>query len=214
MTRCAVVVPAYHEAGAIAGVVEALSAHAHVIVVDDASADGTAEAAEAVGATVVRHEANAGYGRAIESGFARATADGFSHVVTADGDGQHDPVEVGEFVRLLTEDGWELVVGTRPRPYRFVERLCASYARRALGVADPLCGLKGYDLQLYAAYGGFDTRRSVGTELMTYAIRHGARWTQRPITVRERSHGGSRFYGDLPANARILRSLAALVLVR
>lgn len=214
MTRCAVVVPAYHEAGAIAGVVADLARHAHVIVVDDASADGTAEAAEAAGATVVRLATNAGYGRAIDSGFARAAADGFTHVVTADGDGQHDPAEVGEFVRLVTEEGWELAIGTRPGPYRFVERLCAAYARRALGVRDPLCGVKGYDLRLYAAYGGFDKRRSVGTELMTYAIRHGARWTQRPITVRERGHGESRFYGDLRANARILGSLAALVLVR
>jgi glycosyltransferase involved in cell wall biosynthesis len=214
VSRCAIVVPAYHEAGAIADVVGELSRYAHVIVVDDASGDGTAERAEAAGATVVRHTANAGYGRAVESGFARAANDGFSHVVTADGDGQHDPAEVGEAVRLLTEEAWELVVGIRPGPYRFVERLCAMYARRALGVADPLCGLKGYDLRFYSAYGGFDTRRSVGAELMTYAIRHGARWMQRPITVRPRSHGDSRFYGDLRANARIFRSLAALVLVR
>lgn len=214
MSRCAIVVPAYHEAGAISDVVGQLSRYGHVIVVDDASADGTAETAEAAGATVVRHAVNSGYGRAIDSGFARAAEDGFSHVVTADGDGQHDPAEVGEFVRLLSEEGWELVIGTRPGPHRFVERLCAAYARRALGVDDPLCGLKGYDVRLYTAYGGFDKRRSVGTELMTYAIRHGARWVQRPVTIRPRGHGDSRFYGDLRANARILRSLAALVLVR
>ena len=214
MSRCAIVVPAFHEAGAISDVVSNLSRYGAVIVVDDASADGTAEAAEAAGATVVRHTSNSGYGKAIDSGFARAAADGFSYVVTADGDGQHDPAEVGEVVRLLTEEPWELVIGIRPGPYRFVERLCAAYARRALGVDDPLCGVKGYDLRFYTAYGGFDKRRSVGTELMTYAIRHGARWMQRPITVLPRGHGDSRFYGDLRANARILRSLAALILVR
>jgi glycosyltransferase involved in cell wall biosynthesis len=214
VSRCAIVVPAYQEAGAIGDVVGELGRYAHVIVVDDASSDGTAKTAEAAGATVVRHSVNSGYGKAIDSGFARAAEDGFSHVVTADGDGQHDPAEVGEFIRLLTEEPWELVLGIRPGPYRFVERLCAGYARRALGVTDPLCGLKGYDLRFYAAYGGFDRRRSVGTELMTYAIRHGARWTPRPITVRPRGHGDSRFYGDLRANLRILRSLAAIVLVR
>ncbi len=214
MNSCAIVVPAYDEAGAIAGVVTELGRHAPVIVVDDASGDGTAEAAEAAGAIVVRKERNSGYGSAVASGFERAAAEGFTHVVTADGDGQHDPDEVGEFVRLVTRDGWDLAVGTRPGPYRFVERLCALYARRALGVRDPLCGLKGYDLRFHAAYGGFDLRRSVGTELMTYAIRHGARWTQRPIVLRERHHGRSRFYGDLRANLRILRSLAALILVR
>jgi len=214
VSRCAIVVPAFDEAAAIGGVVTDLARHAEVIVVDDASRDRTADAAAAAGATVVRHAVNAGYGRAVESGFARAAEGGFSHVVTADGDGQHDPSEVADFVRLLTEEGWELVVGIRPGSHRLVERLCAAYARRTLGVVDPLCGLKGYDLRLYAEYGGFDMRRSVGTELMTYAIRHGARWTQRPITVRARDHGGSRFYGDLRANMRILRSLRALAAVR
>jgi glycosyltransferase involved in cell wall biosynthesis len=214
VSRCVIVVPAYHEVAAIGGVVGELARYAPVIVVDDASRDGTAEAAEAAGAIVVRHTVNSGYGRAIDSGFARAAGDGFSHVVTADGDGQHDPAEVGEFVRLLIEEGWELVVGIRSGPHRFVERLCAAYARRGLGVDDPLCGLKGYDVRLYTAYGGFDRRRSVGTELTAYAVRHGARWMQRPVTVRPRGHGDSRFYGNLRANARILRSLAALVLVR
>jgi glycosyltransferase involved in cell wall biosynthesis len=214
VSGCAIVIPAFREAAAIGGVVSDLAATAAVIVVDDASPDGTARAAEAAGATVVRHAFNAGYGQAIESGFARAVEEGFSHVVTADGDGQHDPAEVAEFVRLLTEEHWELVVGTRPGPHRLVERVCAAYARRALGVVDPLCGVKGYDLRLYRDYGSFDRRRSVGTELMTHAIRHGARWTQRPISVRGREHGDSRFYGDLRANLRILRSLAALARVR
>jgi glycosyltransferase involved in cell wall biosynthesis len=214
VSRCAIVIPAFREAAAIADVVSELATSAAVIVVDDASPDETAEAAEAAGATVVRHAVNAGYGRAIESGFARAVEDGFTHVVTADGDGQHVPHEVAEFVRLLTEDGWDLVVGSRPGTHRLVERLCAAYARWSLGVVDPLCGVKGYDLRLYTAYGAFDRRRSVGTELMTYAIRHGARWTQRPVTVRPRGHGDSRFYGDVRANLRILRSLAALVMVR
>jgi glycosyltransferase involved in cell wall biosynthesis len=190
VSRCAIVIPAFREAAAIADVVSELATSAAVIVVDDASPDETAEAAEAAGATVVRHAVNAGYGRAIESGFARAVEDGFTHVVTADGDGQHVPHEVAEFVRLLTEDGWDLVVGSRPGTHRLVERLCAAYARWSLGVVDPLCGVK------------------------TYAIRHGARWTQRPVTVRPRGHGDSRFYGDVRANLRILRSLAALVMVR
>ena len=216
-----VVIPAYNEAGSIAKTVTSLAAALRnaqvdyeVIVVDDASADATADTAEAAGAIVVRQAVNGGYGRAVAAGFARAVDEGFTHVVTADGDGQHDPEEVGRFVRLVTEEGWELAVGIRPGSYRFVERVCAAYARRALGVHDPLCGVKGYDLRFHAAYGGFDRRRSVGTELMTYAIRHGARWTQRPVTVRERRHGGSRFYADVRANLRILRSLAALVLVR
>ena len=214
MSRCAIVVPAFDEEGSIGDVVTSLRVHAPVIVVDDASRDGTAREAENAGATVVRLERNGGYGMALDAGFRRADEEGFSHVVTSDGDGQHDPREVGEFVAMLDE-GWELIVGIRPGRHRLVERLCALYARHTFGLEDPLCGLKGYDLQFYRDYGSFDRRKSVGTELMTYALRHGARWMQRPITLRPR-HGGqaSRFYGGLRPNLRILRSLAALVLTR
>jgi len=214
VSGCAIVIPAFDEGGSIGEVVTSLREYAPVIVVDDASRDGTAGEAERAGAIVVRLAENVGYGGALDSGFRRASEEGFSLVVTSDGDGQHDPQEVGQFVSLLDE-GWELVVGIRPGRHRLVERICALYARRAFGVEDPLCGLKGYDLRFYREYGGFDRRKSVGTELMTYALRHGARWTQRPITLRPR-HGGeaSRFYGGLRPNLRILRSLAALLLTR
>ena len=185
-----------------------------VIVVDDASSDGTAAQAEHAGAVVVRLDENRGYGGAIDAGFAEALARGFRYAVTSDGDGQHEPRDVAAFVQLLARDGFDLVIGIRHGRHRLLERVCAWYSRIRFGVVDPLCGLKGYDLRYFAEYGGFDRRRSVGTELMTYALRHGARWTQQPITLHERGHGSSRFYADVRANLRILRSLWALVVVR
>jgi glycosyltransferase involved in cell wall biosynthesis len=211
---CALVVPAYNEAVAIAAVVADLSAIAPVIVVDDASPDDTADQARAAGATVLTLPENRGYGAAIDAGFREAVDRGFKHVVTVDGDGQHDPDDVRRMVEQVTSGEYELVIGIRPEVTRLVERLCALYARAAFGVRDPLCGLKGYDTRFFVEYGGFNRRKSVGTELMTYALRHGARWTQWPIGIRSRDHGNSRFYSSLRGNARILRSLWALVVVR
>ena len=214
MSGCAIVIPAFNEQETIGGVVRDLAPTAPVIVVDDASTDGTAEAATTAGAIVVRLGGNCGYGHAVDAGFREAVARGFRYVVTADGDGQHDAGEVSEFVRIVSDGEAELAIGIRPHTLHFVERICAWYARAAFGVRDPLCGLKAYDLRFYEDYGGFDQRRSVGTELMTFALRRGARWTQRPITLHERRDGTSRFYTGLRANVHILRSLWALLRVR
>jgi glycosyltransferase involved in cell wall biosynthesis len=214
VSGCALVVPAYREVGAIGGVVGDLSKIATVIVVDDASGDGTTEAARTAGAIVVSLPENRGYGAAIDAGFREAVTRGFRYVVTVDGDGQHDPRDVERAVEDVTSGRYDLVIGIRPDVFRPVEILCALYARRAFGVVDPLCGLKGYDVRFFEEYGGFDRRRSVGTELMTYALRHGARWTQWPIDVRAREDGESRFYRSFHGNLRILRSLRALVVVR
>ena len=214
LSDAAFVIPAFNERTTIGWFVESLRPHGDVIVVDDASTDGTAEAAERGGAHVVRLDRNRGYGQAIDAGFRVALDRGCRFAVTADGDGQHDPAEVVEFARVLREQPIDLVIGIRPGRRRIVERLCAMYARRVFGVRDPLCGLKGYDLRYFVEYGAFDRHDSVGTELMTYALRRGARWTQLPITIHGRADGGSRFYASVGANLRILRSLRALVAVR
>jgi len=77
--KISAVLPALNEAAAVAGVVasvrEVLSGlveEFEVIVVDDGSSDGTGEAARQAGATVLRHAANKGYGRALVSGIAAA----------------------------------------------------------------------------------------------------------------------------------------------
>jgi glycosyltransferase involved in cell wall biosynthesis len=184
-----------------------------VIVVDDASTDTTGACAEAAGAIVVRNAVNVGYGASIEAGFQEAIRRGALYVVTADGDGQHEPTEVAHVASLLLDDGYELVVGSRSRQLRAVERLCAWYAKRKYGVVDPLCGLKGYHVRFFTEYGGFDKHNSVGMELMLFALRNGARWTQIPVTIHPRHDGASRFYASVRGNLRILRGFWAMIQV-
>jgi len=86
-------IPAYNEEKTIAKVLLKTKKYVDkVIVCDDGSTDMTAEIAEALGAEVIRHERNIGYGAAITSLFKRAKELGADIMITLDADGQHDPV--------------------------------------------------------------------------------------------------------------------------
>jgi glycosyltransferase involved in cell wall biosynthesis len=129
--RVAVVVPAFDEEALIvttlAGIPEFVDT---VIVVDDASRDGTAEAATGTGdgrVEVVTHEKNQGVGAAIVSGYKRALKNGIDVTCVMAGDNQMDPadleaiagpvargeVDYAKANRLFTGRAWELIPRTR-----------------------------------------------------------------------------------------------------
>jgi glycosyltransferase involved in cell wall biosynthesis len=204
-SRVAIVIPAYDESDTIARVVVDVSPHGIPIVVDDASRDDTGEVAMRAGATVVRNPVNLGYDGALNAGFTRAVQLGVDFLVTFDGDGQHDPSGIADVLELL-EGGADMVVGIRPRKARVTEWAFAGLTRLRYGIRDPLCGLKGYRVELYNRLGHFDSRGSIGTELMLYGLRAGCRVRQIPIELRER-HGASRFGDSVRGNLKILRAM-------
>jgi glycosyltransferase involved in cell wall biosynthesis len=129
--RVAVVVPAFDEerliATTVAGIPEFVD---KVIVVDDASRDGTAAAAAGTGdgrVEVITHERNEGVGAAILSGYRRALEDGIDVTCVMAGDNQMDPddleaiagpvargeVDYAKANRLFTGRAWELIPRTR-----------------------------------------------------------------------------------------------------
>jgi len=158
-SRVVVVVPAFDEAPRIGRVLRRLPAWVDaVVVVDDASSDGTAEVARAQGdgrVDVVRHARNRGVGAAIATGYRRALAapgnprDAF--VVMA-GDDQMDPRDLPALVTPVARGEADYVKGDRFRSpgaframpaARFVGGLVLSRATaRAIGVAvsDSQCG--------------------------------------------------------------------------
>lgn len=107
-------IPAYNEEKTIARIVLQAQRHADIVVVcDDGSSDLTGEIAEKLGAIVVKHEKNMGYGAATQSLFKvarRLTADVF---VTLDGDGQHDAVGIPLLIRPVLEGEADVVAGSR-----------------------------------------------------------------------------------------------------
>ena len=112
--RTAVIIPAYNEAAALPGVLAALEAHVpdhDVVVVDDGSTDGTANAAEAGGATCLRLPFNLGIGGALRLGFRYAVEQGYDRAYQFDADGQHDASQVSALLAGLQDA--DMVIGTR-----------------------------------------------------------------------------------------------------
>jgi glycosyltransferase involved in cell wall biosynthesis len=107
-------IPAFNEEHSIARVViEAQKFVDTVIVCDDGSTDLTAEVAERLGADVVRHEHNSGYGSAIKSLFKRARRLGADILVTLDADGQHDPSEIPQVVKPIVHGEADIAICSR-----------------------------------------------------------------------------------------------------
>lgn len=203
-SRIALVIPALNEAATIGSVVGTLSPFGLVIVVNDGSTDRTGEIALENGAEVVTNPQNRGYDRAIDAGFARAAELACEYIITVDADGQHPAGLVPKFVAEL-DAGADLVVGIRDFVPRISERLFQRMTRTLFGIQDPLCGMKGYKIWLYRARGWFDSYRSIGTELMLYAVRHNARMAQFPVPTRPRK-GQARFGSIMWANYVIMRA--------
>ncbi len=185
--------------------VAGVSKYGTAIVVDDHSSDDTSARAAAAGAVVVRHETNQGYDGALNSGFAEASRRDFAYAVTFDADGQHDPALLDTFGQELAS-GHELVAGVRPHPARIAEWIFAGYTRLRFGWRDPLCGMKGYRMELYREQGWFDSYRSIGTELALFAVRKRKKFFQIPVPIHPRLDA-PRFGSLMRANARILRAL-------
>jgi glycosyltransferase involved in cell wall biosynthesis len=204
-SRVGIVIPALNESATILGVVEAAGIYGVPVVVDDGSADDTAELAKKAGAVVVLHERNRGYDAALNSGFKKAAGLGTEVVITVDADGQHDPSLLQKFIDRI-DAGADVVVGIRSRRQRLAEHLFAWYTSLRFGIKDPLCGMKAYRTVVYEALGHFDSYGSIGTELMIFAARKGYRLGQIPFNVRERKDQ-SRFGRIILGNYKIIRAM-------
>ncbi|MGH9062474.1 MAG: polyprenol monophosphomannose synthase [Acidimicrobiales bacterium] len=212
--RALVVLPTYEEADNIEVVLARIRAAvplAHVLVVDDASPDGTAALAEETGrrtgqVDVLRRPAKAGLGSAYRDGFAWGLAQGFDALVEMDADLSHDPAALPSLLAPLGDEV-ELVVGSRYVPggtipnwaphRRALSRLGNVYAGALLGlpVRDLTSGYRAYaasvlhrmDLEAVRADGyGFQI------EMVRAAVGAGAGVREVPITFMDRERGRSK----------------------
>lgn len=109
------VIPLYDEASVIEEVITAAREYfAHVVCVDDASRDASAERAAAAGAVVVRHPFNLGQGAALQTGMRYVLdATDAAYLVTFDADGQHRPEDAAEMVQRAKDEDLAIVFGSR-----------------------------------------------------------------------------------------------------
>jgi polyprenyl-phospho-N-acetylgalactosaminyl synthase len=112
--KVAIVIAAYGEAGSIGNVVRELRAqYPRVLVVDDGSADTTADEARRAGAIVLCHYVNRGQGAALQTGISYALALGAEYLVTFDADGQHDMNDLPALISPLVRGEVEICLGSR-----------------------------------------------------------------------------------------------------
>jgi glycosyltransferase involved in cell wall biosynthesis len=114
MKTC-VIIPTYNESNTIAGLISQVrKLNLGLVVVDDGSNDNTAAIAEKSGATVIRNGINQGKGSALVNGFKYCLKKDFDAAITMDGDGQHLPEDIPEFINLASKkEDLGLIIGNR-----------------------------------------------------------------------------------------------------
>jgi dolichol-phosphate mannosyltransferase len=210
--------PTYNEAGNIERVVRAAAAQLEriapgdwrVLVVDDASPDGTGRIADRLGreipgVEVLHRTVKEGLGRAYLAGFAHALRGGAELVVVMDADFSHDPEHLPAMVAAARHS--DLVLGSRyieggtiadwPPLRRLLSRLGSAYARRMLGVRvrDLTSGFRCVHRRVLTTVEP-STLRAQGyvfnIELTYRALRAGFDVHEVPICFRDRSAGESK----------------------
>jgi glycosyltransferase involved in cell wall biosynthesis len=205
--RVLALLPAYREERTVGGVVSALKAQGFdVLVVDDASPDGTARAAAEAGADVVRLPVNLGYGGALQTGYMYALRNAYRAVVQLDADGQHDPASAADLLAPVLAGEADVVLGSRfaggqsyPMPWarRLGQRLFGGIAtlitRRR--ITDPTTGYQALSPRVLEAYcTALFPDDYPDADMLVLLHRMGLRVVEAPARIHARSaksmHGG------------------------
>lgn len=190
-----------------------------ILVVDDGSTDGSGEAVRRRGVRLIRIEHRSGKGTAMRRGISALMEDGRPEwVIFMDGDGQHLPTEIPNFLAAMGPD-LDLLLGSRmgeaqnfPGYRLLTNRLGSEVLRWMSGqaVPDTQCGFRamrtGLLRRLKLECPGFE----IETEMLLKAFRLGARWRAVPVSAVYEDQG-SHF---LPVADTFRICMAALRYVR
>lgn len=223
--RVLVITPTYDEAGNLADTVAAVFAaapHVDVLVVDDASPDGTGEIADRLAAadprlTVLHRAGKEGLGRAYVAGFRVALERGYDVIVELDADGSHPASALPSLLDALADDPEVgLAIGSRYVPgggladwaagRRLLSRAGNAYARflLRLRVRDVTAGYRAYRAEVLRGI-GLDEIDSRGycfqIDMTLRTLDAGWRIAERPIEFRERTSGVSKMSGGVVVEA-------------
>ena len=191
-------IPAYNEEKNIASIIVKLKKFSsNIIICNDGSTDSTGLIAKELGAIVINHQKNQGYGAAIKSIFLKAKEIGSEVLVTLDADGQHDVNEIDKLLKPITDDKSDVVIGSRflgetenVPSYRklginVITKLTNASIKKNL--TDSQSGFRAYNKKVIEQIPLSESGMGVSTEILIKASSKEFRIAEVPITI---SYGG------------------------
>jgi glycosyltransferase involved in cell wall biosynthesis len=188
-------IPAYNEEKTIAKIVLKTKKYVDkVIVCDDGSTDMTAEIAEALGAKVIRHERNKGYGAALASLFKAAREENASAMIILDADLQHNPDDIPKLLSSIIKGEADIVIGSR-----FLDGKGKVPKYRSLGIigitklinrvsykdiTDAQSGFRAYSKKAIYSITPSEQGMGASTEILLKAKYHALRIKEIPIEIK------------------------------
>jgi hypothetical protein len=218
------IVPAYNEEGCVAQVIDEIREfdwEMQIVVVDDGSLDRTAEVARARGVHVLKLPFNLGIGGSVQTGFRYAWENGYQLAVRVDGDGQHDPSQLGAVLEPVLAGEADICVGSRWRERGDGYR---STATRRIGirilagtvslltrqrVTDPTSGFQALNRKAITLFAADYPHDYPEVEALVMLIRHRLRLKEVAVQMRPRAAGRSsiRTFGSVYYMVKVLLAL-------
>jgi glycosyltransferase involved in cell wall biosynthesis len=190
------VIPAFNEEIAIGSVIARARQHVdEVLVIDDGSTDNTSQVALLMGATVIRHELNAGKGAALHTAFKWALLKQVRIMVTLDADGQHNPDEIPQIIDPILWKRADIVNGARflkghsvdvPKYRRAGQEILtlATNMTSNIKLTDSQSGFRAFSKETFGAFKFKNAGMGVESEMIADAVAAGFKITEVPITCR------------------------------
>ncbi len=193
-SKIMVAIPAYNEERFIGSVViRSLTFTPDVVVIDDGSQDDTAYIAEMAGAIVIKHGRNTGKSGAVNTALKWARQNGSEAIIFIDGDGQHNPDEIGQVLAPVLEGRADMVIGSRflnvrskiPIYRRFGQHALTAATNMAsnISVTDSQSGFRAFSKRAIEVMRFDGAGFSVESEMQFLAKQHKLSVAEVPISV-------------------------------
>lgn len=190
MSIC-IIVPTHNESNTIQDLIMKIKERKYdVVVIDDGSTDNTAEEAKKSGAHIIRHGYNKGKGMSLREGFDYALKNNYDVVITMDGDGQHDPENLKNFIDKMATSKADIIIGNRmdkPKTMplaRFITNKFMSYIISKIcrqHIPDSQCGYRLIKTNVLKSIELLTTNFEIESEVLIAASRNNFRIESVPI---------------------------------
>ena len=187
-------IPAFNEEKNIGAIVAKLKMkYEHVIVCDDGSLDMTQAIASSLGAIVVKHSTNLGYGAAIRTIFNEAKKVDGDVLVTFDADGQHKISEIDSVLKPISENKADVVIGSRflgstkdlPKYRKIGIKTITGLTNTLTGgnITDAQSGFRAYSKKVLNEISPTESGMGISTEILIKSSKKQMRISEIPITI-------------------------------